>query len=277
MPNPKQLPHIIKLLDDDSPTVHESVMKELASFGTSLEVELARLTIVLTPDQKEVVQHLLDDQRRTWIRDNWSRWFTLEHDKHRLEGALSLLAQFLSGLKYHVSVKNLLDRLAKEYTATHKRLNARTLANFLFKEQRLKGAVPDDYFNPQNSNLLYVIEKKRGIPISLACVYILVGYRLGLKIEGCNFPGHFLAIAYTGMKKVIVDGFSGGKFIDEKTLANLDTPVPIKLEQLTSLECNADEIIARILRNLINAYQLRKDEANQQLVIGLLGMMQNLS
>ncbi|MBI4547404.1 MAG: hypothetical protein HY707_05465 [Ignavibacteriae bacterium] len=277
MPNPKQLPHLIKLLEDDSPTVRNSVLKELASFGSSLEVELARQTIVLTPDQKEVVQQLLEDQRRTWLRKNWSRWFTFEHDKQRLEAALSLLAQFLNGFKHRLSVKNLLDRLAKEYIATHKRHNARTLANFLFKEQRLRGTVPDDYFNPQNSNLIYVIENKRGIPISLASVYILVGYRLGLKIEGCNFPGHFLAIVYTGEKKIIVDCFSGGRFIDEETLANLDTPVQVKLEHLTNLECSADEIITRMLRNLINAYQLKKDEANLQLMKELLEMIPNVS
>lgn len=59
MPDPKTLPHLLKLLDDDSKVVQEAVLKELAAFGPTLEEELSRLPEPPDARQKELLQHLL--------------------------------------------------------------------------------------------------------------------------------------------------------------------------------------------------------------------------
>ncbi len=62
------------------------------------------------------------------------------------------------------------------------------------RESVLGGTETMDYGDPQNSNLVHVITRRAGLPISLACVYILVGQRMGLAIEGCNFPWSLNAV-----------------------------------------------------------------------------------
>ena len=56
----------------------------------------------------------------------------------------------------------------------------------------------DDYYDPANSYLHQVLQRKRGIPISLSVLYMCVGARLGLKMVGVNAPGHFLLRCHAG-------------------------------------------------------------------------------
>ncbi len=275
MPDPKQLPYLIRLLDDDSPIVRDAVLKELASFGPSLEPELAHLQITPNQDQMLVIEDLLATHSRQWLQEAWPTWFGLKDDKDMLERALSLLAEFQNGRSYPVKLTMLLDRLAQDYRLMHQQGDSKTLAHLLFRERRLKGASHQDYYDPQNSNLVYVIEKHRGIPISLVCIYILVGHRLGLEIEGCNLPGHFLAIASMKKQRYIVDCFNGARFIKEQDLTDIDAT--ISLEDIIRLECQAPTIIARVLRNLTTAYQHVNSAPNMQLMVELTEMIERES
>ncbi|MGH2567190.1 MAG: transglutaminase-like domain-containing protein, partial [Bacteroidota bacterium] len=152
--------------------------------------------------------------------------------------------------------------------------DALALAHFLFKVRRLRGA-DSDYYNPINSNLIYVIEEKRGIPISLACVYILVGRRLKYDIEGINFPGHFLARAVSGKRSFIVDCYNGGRCLGEQEAVSWNNGPPVPITDLLPLECDALTIIARVLRNLTNAYQQEGNVNNVELMTELLEMMES--
>jgi regulator of sirC expression with transglutaminase-like and TPR domain len=270
MADPSHLPHLIKLLDDESPVVQESIVKELTSFGPSLEKELARLNIALSEQQRKLMANLLEGYKRRWLRESWKLWREEGEDKEKLERALSLIAEFQYGQFYATKVRDLLDKLADEFSSKFAHGGVRELADYLFKIKAIRGALPDDYYNPLNSNLLYVIEQKRGVPISLACIYILTGHRVGFDIEGINFPGHFLARAKESGKTYIVDCFGGGRFLEERDLANLNTPTPISIQDILQLECDAETIIARVLRNLVNAYKQENNEANMRLISELL-------
>lgn len=273
MPNPKHLPALIKLLDDDSPVVKENVLKELASFGHTLYRELERLNISLSGDQQQRMNLLLEEHSRVWLLSAWKEWTATEDTKEKLESALSLISKFQYGQDYPFPLGMLLDRLANEFRQGTSNIDVLQLSYFLFQTKQIKG-VESDYYNPLNSNLIYVIEEKRGIPISLACTYILVGDRLGLDIGGINFPGHFLARATSGKHKYIVDCYNGGRFLDESSVANLHHGPLIPLAELLKLECNVPTIVARVLRNLMNAYQQEGSIPNVQLMTELLEMTQ---
>ena len=269
MPDPKQLPYLIRLLDDDSHAVRESVLHELALFGPSLEQEIARLPAAPDAAQMQVLRGLLAQHAKTRLLDAWPTLFQLNDDKKKLEAALTLLAEFQHGQYYPSNLSSLLDALSMEYTASAAKRDPRNLSHFLFDLKQLRGA-KTDYYDPSNSNLVSVIEQKRGIPISLACIYILVGNRLGLVIEGCNFPGHFLALAEGKGDTFIVDCFNAGRFLDEHDLAELH----VRKEEMMQLKCDSPAIIARVLRNLIHAYDQQNDNANAQLMAELLRILE---
>jgi regulator of sirC expression with transglutaminase-like and TPR domain len=257
MPDPQQLPHLITLLEDES--VRDAVVKQLTFFSPSLEDEIESQQIRINAEQARIIRSLLPQQYREWILQSWKEWFIALDDKERLERALTLIAQFQLGRLYPSSVRKLLDDLADEYDARYAHRDVLELAEFLFQGYGLRGAEQDDYYNPLNSNIVHVIEQRRGIPISLACIYILVGKRLRLNIEGCNFPGHFLALASHKREKLIVDCFNGGTCINDESLAAVNAQ--ISRDDILKLECSAPLIVARVLRNLLNAYQQAGDDA----------------
>ena len=183
MPTSKELPFILQLLEDDSSSVQQSLSRELAAFGDSLGEELLRLSPPPSMGQRIHIQNLLRDQSRQWLKDSWVSWLEGKADIVHLEMALNLIARFQSRFIYRETLANLLDELAEEFRRTQTFYDPCQLAEFLFKTKDLKGA-REDYYNPLNSNLVYVIKEKQGLPISLVCIYMLVGRRLGFHIEG---------------------------------------------------------------------------------------------
>jgi regulator of sirC expression with transglutaminase-like and TPR domain len=90
------------------------------------------------------------------------------------------------------------------------------LNEFLYDEEGFSGN-RDSYDDPRNSLLNEVIDRRTGIPISLAVIYMEVASRAGLAIAGINFPGHFLLRAGAGMpgEELIIDPFHGGALLSE--------------------------------------------------------------
>jgi hypothetical protein len=268
VPDRRQLPYLLKLLDDESPAVRDSIARELASFGSSLKKELEKLQMDIPASQLNLITRLLDEYNRSRLLERWPSVFAVAEEKQRLEKGLALLAAYQHGDNHGTRLSTLLDELSAKCDAMFPGGDAEDLGVFLFSIVQLRGVEQDQYYNPLNSSLTYAIESKRGIPITLTCVYMLVGCRLGLRIEGCNFPGHFLAIASFGDRKAIVDCFNGGRLINDYDLRGIRSSISI--EDILRLECDTNTILTRVLRNLTNAYQRQENTAQVHLVEQLL-------
>lgn len=125
----------------------------------------------------------------------------------------------------------------------------------------------DDYYDPKNSYLNEVLERRLGIPISLAVVWMAVGRRVGLLVEGIGFPGHFLVRA-GGRSGTYVDVFNDGHLLDPRELARLGERhtrggplLPEHLEPIT-----ARDMALRMLHNLRAIFDNRGDHARAMVV-----------
>src|SRR5262245_62077591 len=86
------------------------------------------------------------------------------------------------------------------------------LCRYLFHEMGFRGNQPH-YYDPRNSYLNQVIDRRTGIPISLAAVAMAIGQRAGLEVVGVGLPGHFVAKAVNGNQAVLFDPFHGGRLL----------------------------------------------------------------
>jgi regulator of sirC expression with transglutaminase-like and TPR domain len=107
-------------------------------------------------------------------------------------------------------------RLPADATAAHR---LRMLNHFFFDELGFQGN-GQDYYAPENSYIDHVLRSRRGIPISLAVVYMELGRAAGLRLHGMNFPGHFLVQCSTYGGLMVIDVFSGGHTLDAEELLN---------------------------------------------------------
>lgn len=122
----------------------------------------------------------------------------------------------------------------------------------LFEDERFCGEA-SNYYSPLNSYLPAVLESCRGIPITLALVYKLVGERIGLTIDGLNAPGHFLVRVRDSRGWLIIDPYHGGAVLTpteafelmERTLGHRIDRLPCYLEAATH-----EQWLARMLANL---------------------------
>ena len=265
----EQIAYLLQLLDDDTAGVRRSVMHALEELGPELELLAQPHLAQLNPDQQSGLRRVLTRQRKNWLRAQWPRWAAAESRTAQIEAAMSLMARFQLGVDFPLSLSDLLDGLAAEAGASRRRRSVFGLAKFLFEDHGLRGN-RDDYFNPFNSNLISVLLSKRGIPISLVTIYMLVGHRLGLDIEGCNVPRHFLARAIHDGRIVLVDCFDRGRVVEAEKLIGRTSA---NLRQLQMLRGGASSVrtVQRMLQNLNHAYRRAGEHDLSAFMIELLG------
>jgi len=135
----------------------------------------------------------------------------------------------------------------------------RLLNNFFYQELGFSGNL-NDYYNPDNSYLHKVISTRRGIPISLAVIYMELAQQIGLDVKGISFPGHFLMKLSVKSGDIILDPFNGASLSREEIEERLE-PYFINGRSpddppLTSYLAKASErnILVRMLRNLKAVY-----------------------
>lgn len=135
------------------------------------------------------------------------------------------------------------------------------LRHRLFGERGFAGNV-EDYYEPANSFLHRVLERRVGIPISLSVVLLEVGRRAGVALEGVGMPGHFLVRAVdTG---VLVDAFGGGRILDDEAAearfrAATGAGPEIGFGPQLLPAVGPHDILDRMLANLAGIYRRRND------------------
>jgi len=124
------------------------------------------------------------------------------------------------------------------------------LIEYLAREVGFRGN-PDDYYDRRNSYLHEVLDRRLGIPITLAVVYMIVGRHLGLDIHGVGFPGHFLAV-HPGPPRTIIDPFQGIAIDEANCAERLRTaagPTATFGDEMLA-PATPRQILARMLANL---------------------------
>jgi len=151
------------------------------------------------------------------------------------------------------------DRLADEGAAV---VVLQEMSRVLFEDERFRGNA-EAYYDPRNSFLNDVLDRRLGIPLTLSIVFLEVGWRLGLPLEGVNFPGHFL-VRYRGEAfGLLVDPFQAGEVrFEDQAQELLDRVYGGSVELRPDYLRTADrrDILIRLLANLKNIYMNAGDE-----------------
>ena len=142
----------------------------------------------------------------------------------------------------------------------------RALNQFFFRDLGFGGNV-NNYYDPDNSHLNVVLRTRRGIPITLAVLWLELAQGLGLNAHGVGFPGHFMVKVGLPKGQVVIDPFTGQSLSREDLSERLepfkrrkglvddfDVPVGLYLQATSSRD-----ILARILRNLKEIHRTQED------------------
>ncbi len=137
------------------------------------------------------------------------------------------------------------------------------LNRFLFDEHGFTGNAAD-YYDPRHSFLNEVLDRKRGIPLTLALVYIEISRRIGLQVQGVSFPAHFLVKCRLRKGTVVLDPYANGISLSlddlKQRIKSLRNGVELPQSSIAEMLATASnkEILVRMLRNLKGIYSHHK-------------------
>ncbi len=254
-----KLKSLLILMRDKDPVVWKAIAKEILSLGEVAQDPLRRLA---DEDGDPLVrlrarsllgastEEVLNQELVRWAEGPdpdlevgcflLARWAYPDLDEGRYRGVLDVMAEDLRPIL----------RPAKGVEALH------LLNHYLFHEKGFRGD-HQAYYDPENSFLNQVLDRRRGIPISLSALYLLIGQkRLGLPLRGVGSPGHFLLRYEEGTKPpIFIDAFAGGELLSRVDCEVLFDSLGFPFQEDFLAPVGHREILARMCRNLVAIYQ----------------------
>jgi regulator of sirC expression with transglutaminase-like and TPR domain len=250
---------LIKLLDDESEEIVSTVKGKLLENGTASIPFLEEAIGTGSPVLRERIRSIIQELASTQVR------IQFEELRHGDAGDLDLEAGVLVVARYGYPSEDLkwcskvLDGFAQELDS---RLDTHdepldiisSVSSFLSVERGFKGNV-EDYYNPENSYINRVLERRTGLPISLCIIYLLVAKRLNIPLFGVGMPGHFLLKYEVGEKEIFLDPFRGAKLLSRTDCRDFIETTGYGFREEYFSPVTNQQIVERMIRNLILAYR----------------------
>jgi regulator of sirC expression with transglutaminase-like and TPR domain len=210
---------LVKLLGDDDPTVLQLLEERFAEMGAAGRTFLESVAVEAEPAVRGSAQRILESLKVREVDEDFARFCATCDTPQDLETGCWLLARTRYLNLEPAPYKARLDRMAQELRA---RLTGREtptaaieVANrYMFRKLGFRGN-EEDYYDPDNSYLNRVLDRRLGIPITLSIVYLLLGRRLAWPLEPVNLPGHFILRWRSRLAQFYVDPFYEGRMLDE--------------------------------------------------------------
>jgi regulator of sirC expression with transglutaminase-like and TPR domain len=253
----KEIKALVSLLDDPDWSVFEQVKDKILSLGNdivqTLESEWGNNLNPLVQERIETLIYELQVEQRMARFMEWKN-----ADEQDLIKGLWLVCTIQYPDYEYVELRKELDALFLEvwqkYDINAQGRNAvAELNQILFNELKFS-ANSKHFHSPENSMLKSVLVTKRGNPISLCMVYLIIAQRLKIPVQGVNLPNLFVLTYLDHEEQFYINAFNKGLIFTRKDIESYVTQLNLERKDIFFMPCNNLEIIQRFLRNLIVAY-----------------------
>ena len=256
---------LLKLLADEDSGVYRPVREKILSYGSGVINWLQPHTLSNDPALRRRTQDIIWHFGRQ-AADNRFLGFCLKHgEEFDLEEGVWLLAQTQYPDINVEGYQALLDSFAAELrerldlTREPKEVLTR-INNYLFEELGFSGN-EENYYDPENSYLNRVMDRRTGNPINLSLLYMLLARRLRLPVTGIGLPGHFICRHQSSAAEIFIDAFNGGKFLSKADCVQYLAHANYSLRDDCLAPVSSRRMLLRICGNLHQTYlQLQRTE-----------------
>lgn len=264
MTNKSEIQSLLLLMDDPDPFIQESVQSRFNELGENAVpiLDEYRLEIKST-EEKQRVSDLIHHLTFETLRTDFHELLELGvKNRLSLEKAAFTLARFGNATLREREYSKKLDHFAEMVEPTiryrlDERRKMKQLIKFVFEDLNFSGDI-DDYHNPANCFMDQVINRRRGLPITLSMIVMFLARRLELPFFGVNMPIHFMLNYISDKEEVLIDPYDNGAIVTYDQCyfflkKNNIEPKPDHFRVATDLE-----ILVRCIRNLIHSYERKE-------------------
>lgn len=254
----KELTALISLLDDSDQEIKEHVKDKIISLGNDIIPLLEnKWESSFNPELQKEIEELVHELQITLLKQRLSQWM-LSKDKELLEGLWIINTYLYPELEFdqlnaviHQVYFEVWTNFKSELPAYDK---IRIINNVLFNDLKFS-ANTKNFHSPGNSMLKTVLETKKGNPISLCCVYLLVAKKLGLPIYGVNLPNLFVLTYKSDKLNFYINAFNKGLIFSKQDINNYLDHLKLEPKPVFFEPCDNQSIIQRTLRNLVFSFE----------------------
>jgi regulator of sirC expression with transglutaminase-like and TPR domain len=249
---------LIKLLSDDDPSVYEAVRDKIISLGSDTQIWLKPCQLSSDPMLRRHAQEIVRHFDREMSDTRFMALCLQDEDMIDLEKGALLLARTQHPEINTAAYSALLDDFAgelREWLAQddpQKHLLTR-VNEFIFGKLGFTGNM-ENYYDPENSFINRVLDRRTGNPVSLCVVYILLTRRLGLPVSGVGLPGHSVCRYVSASEEVYVDAFNLGKLLTRNDCIEHLNRCKHEVRDEYLQPMTARRILARMCGNLEQIY-----------------------
>lgn len=259
---------LISLLDDEDNSIYNIARENLISMG---EIALPLLENHLQANEpvlQERVKEAYEVITSAILRDQIRAYRKKYKDDMNLEEGVLLIAKYGYPQIDMGTFTDLLNFFATElqgrldFGDTPKGI-AEKVGKY-FSEEKGFGGSEVDYYDGDYHYINKVIETKKGVPISLSVIYILVLRRLNLPVHGIGMPGHFIVKYEFGNEHIMADPFHAGKVLSLEDCKNYLTQMGYVFKNEYLDPVSNKQILERMMRNLILVFEKENRPARVQ-------------
>lgn len=265
----KEIQALITLLEDPDMNIYRTVSESLLKKGLSVIPQLEKAwENSLDQIFQDRLESLIQKIQIEGTTKDLNTWIHSGHED-LLEGAW-LIARFQFPDLSYEDVNDPLERIKKdiwlELNDNLTALEKVKVINHIFFEIHGFSKNITNFYNPQNSYINQVIENKRGNPISIAILYLVIAQKIGLPIYGINLPKNFI-IAYKDEPGILgipdkqvddilfyINPYNKGAVLGKKEIEYFLQQQNLEFNQSYFMPCTNLAIIRRVVHNLINSY-----------------------
>lgn len=253
-----ELNAMISLLDDTDKRIIEQIENKILSLGVTIVPALEQAwesnLNPLLQSRLEGVIHVLqfDDLKQRLV--NWKN----SQEQELLEG-MWILATYqypdLDILQLRQGIEQIYHDIWIEFANVTDSMSKIRTINYVLYQKLKFGANTKNFHAPSNSMLNQVLESKKGNPISLGVIYILLAQKLEMPIYGVNLPNLFVVTYHTEDEVFYVNAFNRGLIFSKTDIDTYINQLNLPSSSMFYEPCSNLAIVQRVLRNLIIAFE----------------------
>ena len=257
---------LVSLLTDDDPAIYRTVREKILSYGPPAAEWLRPHTMSDDPALRRRAQQIVLHFDRQASDDHFIAFCIRHGEEFDLEQGAWLFAKtqypLINVEAYQAVLEGYASELRDRIGSTAEPKEIITILNqYLFSELGFAGNEAD-YYDPENSYLNRVIDRRTGNPINLCLVYILLARRLRLPVAGIGLPGHFICRYQSTAAEVYLDPFNRGKFLTKADCVQYLANANFSLRDDYLAPVSPRRLLLRICSNLHQIY-LRLEQSGE--------------